>query len=160
MDSFQFALLIGAALTALISIRQPRALLWIATGATSFIVSTGYARLNLFYPEAITALCDASVCFLLYFVARARWERYLFLLFQGSVLVSTAYLAGIIGPHSAYIAALEGLNWLALLVIGGTSALSWVPRHGPSGRHHWARDYLLGADRALHTPVHAPFRRR
>lgn len=159
MNEFQIALMIGAALVALISIREPRALLWIGAGAASFVISTWYARINMPYPEAITALCDASICFLLYFAARERWEIYLFILFQGSVLVSTAYLAGVIGPHWAYIAALEGINWLALGVIGGTSALSWV-RYAPSGNRHWAHNYIRGADRSLHAHVHTPFRGR
>lgn len=158
MNEFQIALLIGAALTALISISQARALLWISVGVASFVISTWYARQSLPYPEAITALCDASICFMLYFLARERWEIYLFVLFQGSVLVSTAYLAGVIGPHWAYIAALEGINWLALCVIGGTAALSWTQNgHGHRGRFVC---YLRGADRALHAHVHSPFRER
>lgn len=158
MNEYQFALLIGAAITALITYRTPRALLWIGVGALSFVLSTLYGRTGLPFPAAITALCDAGVCFAIYFAAKARWEMYLFLLFQGSVLVSTMYLAGIIGPHWAYIAFLEGINWLALGVIGGTAALSWV---GHAGRHHNRLvHYLRGADRALHAEVHKPFRGR
>lgn len=159
MNEFQAALLIGAVLAALISIRQPRALLWIGAATASFVISTWYSRMGFAYPEAVTALCDTAICFVLYFAARARWEIYLFLLFQGSVLVSTAYLAGIIGPHWAYIAALEGINWLALLVIAGTSALSMV-QNDPTGHHRWAYDHLRGANRALHAHVHTPFRGR
>lgn len=158
MNEFQAALAIGAVITALISHRTPRALLWIAVGACSFILSTWYARMDLPYPAAMTALFDASVCFLLYFVAKTRWEMYLFLLFQGSVLVSTMYLAGIIGPHWAYIAFLEGINWLALGVIGGTSALSWVDHAGRD--RSWLVRHLRGADRALHAEIHKPFRGR
>ena len=158
MSEFQVALLIGAVITALISFRTPRAVIWIGAGAASFVFSTAYARVGWGYPPAFTAVLDASICFAIYFSAKTRWEMYLFLLFQGSVLVSTMYLAGIIGPHWAYIAFLEGINWLALGVIGGTSALSWI---GNAGRdHHWFVRHLRGADRALHAEIHKPFRGR
>ena len=151
-------LLFGAVMTALISLRNWRGLLWIVVAGWSFIASTLYARAGFPYPEAATAFFDVLVCFAVYFVARERWEIYLFLLFQGSVLVSTAYLAGVIGPHWAYIAALEGINWLALGVIGGTSLLGLVNNAVGSG--HWAGSYLHGADRALRAHVHTPFRGR
>lgn len=154
----QQALLFGAVITALISIRNWRGLLWIAVAAWSFVASTIYARSGGPYPEAATAFLDALVCFAVYFVARERWEVYLFLLFQGSVLVSTAYLAGVIGPHWAYIAALEGINWLALCVIGGTSLLGLV--NNAVGSRHWTSAYIRGADRTLRAHVHTPFRGR
>lgn len=148
----QVALAVGAALVALFCIwrGQWRGALWIAAGTASFTLSTWYGRQTLPYPEAVTALCDAAICFAIYFSARERWERFLFLIFQGSVLVSLSYFAGLIGPHWAYIVGLEIINWLALSLIGGTALLSWL------GNAYGYRRGLVGYLRGAHRLVWAP----
>lgn len=128
MTPEQQALLIGAAIVALFCIlaRRWRGLVWIGAGIASFTVSTWYGRQDLPFPSAVTALCDVMVCFAIYLAADEKWERYVFRLFQLSVLASIAYFAGWIGPHSAYVLSLEIINWLALCVIGGTLTLEWL----------------------------------
>lgn len=156
MDGFQIALLMGAFVVVLVSLQNRRALLWVAMGAASFIVSTAYARWGGPYPTAVTALCDVAACITIYHYWRERWEFYLFLLFQGSVLVSLAYFAGLIGPHWAYVAVLEVINWAVLAVIGGTRIVRLA--RDALGDHSRAYRYIRGADRALHAHVPSAFR--
>lgn len=128
MSEFQIYLAIGAAIAALICILAKRwhGVFWIGAGCASFIFSTWYGRQDFLFPSAVTALCDVLICFAIYVFAIERWERYVFRLFQLSVLASIAYFAGWIGPHSSYVIALELINWLALGVIGGTPILEWL----------------------------------
>jgi hypothetical protein len=160
MNEFQLALLVGAAFVALICLvaRQPRGLLWIMAGLLSFVVSTWYGRQDMPYPSAITAFCDVLMCFAVYFMARERWEKYIFYLFQASVLTSLLFFVGVIGPHWAYISFLEAINWLALGVIGGTAALSWV--QNARGNHYWLVGHLRGARRLVWAPRSPPQRGR
>lgn len=155
MDAFQIALALGAFLVILVSLKDNRALLWVTVGVASFVVSTAYYRSGGPYPTAITALCDASVCLAIYRYWRERWEFYLFILFQGSVLVSLAYLAGLIGPHWAYVAVLEVINWAALVVIGGTRIVRLI--RDAVGDHNRTFAFVRGFDRALHAHVPSAF---
>ena len=159
MGEFQLALMIGAAVTALICMvaGKHRGLVWIATGVASFVVSTWYSRHGWVYPAAITALCDATVCLVVYFSVKEQWEKYLFFLFQGSVLTSILYFVEVIGPHWAYIAVLEAINWLALLLIGTSAISEWLrDARGFSGR---LSAHLLGAHRLVWSHRAAPARR-
>lgn len=130
MNEFQAALLLGALVTAALAYRVPRAVLWIGVGAACFAITTAWARYGLPYPPAFTAACDAAVCLLIYFFGKRRWEMRLWNLFQCSVMVSILYLAGIIGPKWAYVAALELVNWLALLLIAGTAITARAGENG------------------------------
>lgn len=158
MDAFQQALAIGAVITALICIGDRRSLAWIFAGSMSFLISVAYARMVWPYPTAITALCDVVFCLLIYRFRRERWEKYLFLLFQGSVLVSMAYLAGVIGPHWAYVAALEGINWAALVLIGGTRIAGLLKNARVD--IGWVKSAIRAVDRSLHANVHTEFRHK
>lgn len=133
MNGWQIALLIGATIVAYLSARLPRAQLWILAGAASFFFSTAWARYGLPFPPAFTLACDASVCLMIYFFGREKWEIWLYRIFQASVLASLVYLAGpleffgrsMIMDHYVYVTVLELLNWTALFVIGGTSVMDW-----------------------------------
>jgi hypothetical protein len=128
VNKFQAALMIGAALTALISINDRRALLWILVGVADFVLTTGYQRSGLTTPPYpwVAGLADGCVCLALILSWKYRWEKYLFLIFQLSVLVSLLRIVGLIDTNYAYVTALEICNWLALLLIGGTHLLERV----------------------------------
>jgi len=124
MNEFQLALLIGLLITGLISSRLPRAWLWLACGAASFVVSTAYARYGLPHAPAFTLACDSAVCLAVYFFGVEKWEiSGIYRIFQLSVLISLFRLSNIIVDQWVYIVALEILNWVALLLIGATSIL-------------------------------------
>ncbi len=130
MNEFQLALAIAAVGTVILSSNIKRAGLWVIMAGISFIASTVYEAYNFPHPPFFTALCDASVCLMIYFIATRKWEMWIYRIFQCSVLVSLCYLMGVIGPHYAYIVALELLNWGALFVIGGTAVLQWIGARG------------------------------
>lgn len=135
MNEFQIALAIGAVIAVAVAWRVPRAAMWILAGAMSFIASTAWARYGMPYPPVFTGLCDAAICLGIYFFGKSAWEMRLWRLFQASVLVSLLYFVGVIGPHWAYIVALEAINWLALLLIIGFGV---VERYGNAAR--WRSD--------------------
>lgn len=126
-------LMIGALICALISFRNWRGLMWIGIGAVSYITATLAWRWNLPRADAITALGDAGVCIAIYFVGKYRWEMWIWRLFQISVAISIIYLASRLGitsriDHELYAIALEAVNWLVLLSIGGPVAFQWLAR--------------------------------
>lgn len=148
MTEVDISLLIAALLVCLISIRNPRGILWIGIAALSYINGDIAWRLNLPYAEAITGMGDACVCLCLYFAAKQRWELMIWRLFQTSVAVSMLYLAGNLGvflsiPHEFYAMLMESANWLLLAIVGGTSAMQWIGATYDVG----ARGPVRGLDR-------------
>lgn len=145
MNEFQVALLLGAVFVAVVSSNLPRSNLWIAAGAASFIASTAWSRYGMPFPPAFTMGCDALVCLAIYFLARERWEEWLYRVFQASTLISLVYLAGpieigsvvITMSHWLYVVTLEIANWAALLLIGGTALLEWSREHEDSADRPW-----------------------
>jgi hypothetical protein len=143
----QIALFGAAVFVATVSWRLPHALLWIAAGAGSFVVSTAYARYGLPHPAFATVMCDSVVCLLIYFFYKREWELRIGYLFQLSILLSLGHLTEVIQSHYAYVIGLEAINWLALLLI------LWIARAGRlkneirAGRYRWL--YLRWSHHAL-----------
>lgn len=137
MSVFELALIIGAAITAIISRRNPRGVAWVAAITADLIASTAYWRADLPYAEVFTAMCDASICFGIYFIGRYRWEMWVWRLYQVSLLISFLYLGvHVFGLSSVsqddYSSLLEIVNWIAFLSIGGISIRqSWWTNAAP-----------------------------
>lgn len=149
MNEFQLALLIGLLITGLISSRLPRAWLWLACGAASFVVSTAYARYGLPHAPAFTLACDSAVCLAVYFCGKELWEiSGIYRIFQLSVLISLFRLSGIIADQWLYIVCLELLNWAALLMISGTAILDRARSNEGHSDWNW-HPHLHRSDLAL-----------
>lgn len=130
MNQYQIALVVGAVLVSLATLHSsPRAVLWVALGAMSFAASTliwRYFGTGDTWPAFFAGLLDAAVAVSIIAFHKRQWERYLIYIFQGMILVNFAYLVRLIGPHSAYVIALEILNWAALALIGGKTIIGWI----------------------------------
>lgn len=128
MSEVDLWLLAGLGLAFLFARRQPRAIPWLAGLALSYAVSTVYWRSGLPYAAFIGGICDAIVALAIYFGGKEKWETGLRWLLLVSVSVNLYYLAsqyGVVTPiaHNAYATALELINWLALVLIGGSGLL-------------------------------------
>jgi len=130
MNQYEVTLLISATVAAFLSRGLPRAWLWIASGALSFAVSAAWWRLGLPHHPAATLVCDAMVCFAVYSLAREEFEIWIFNLFRLSVLISLLKLFGVIQENWIYAAALECVNFAALLLLGGTGILAGTANGG------------------------------
>lgn len=156
MNGFHVALIAGALFVALTSWRLDRSILWILAGAMSFVASALWERLSLPLPPLFTACCDAAVCLTIYAYARQAWELLLYKLFLISIMISIVFVGFTIfppkmAPHAIYITLLEGVNWLALLLILGTAAMQRIKAHG--GRSfRLGRRVVLWAERTLFSP--------
>lgn len=132
MSIFQLALLGGGVIAAFFAWGNWRAIGWIVALLIDHAVSVAYWDTGLPYAELVAGLCDASVCLVIYALARAEWEiKVLYRLFQGMVLVNMLYLAGNldIAPkidHVVYSSLLEVINVLILLSIGGFGRLERI----------------------------------
>lgn len=158
MNEFQIALLVGATIVAILSWRLDRSLLWIGMGALSFVASTAYARYQLPMPSLFTACCDAAVCLTIVKYGRQAWELILYRVFQSSVLISIVFLGFTIfaksGSSPAYVALLEAVNWIALLLIMGTAAMQRVKANGGAS-FYLGRRVVLRTQHALFSPKRA-----
>lgn len=125
MSGFEFALLIGAMVAALVSYGDRRAWLWLAVIAANYIVTSAYYALGFPSHPFFTALVDASVCFAILLTWEHRWEKFLYWIFAGSVAVDLFRLFLVIDGN-AYATALEIANWLAILAIGGPHIVEMV----------------------------------
>lgn len=130
MSTWHIALMIGASIAAVINYTQPRAIYWILIGAMNFAACVLYYDYGLPYPAAFAALLDVGFVLLLYFKGRYFWEttllRSLFLL---SIVLNWLRLTELVASQRLYAMALEGVNWLALLVIGGVGILTLVDHY-------------------------------
>jgi hypothetical protein len=140
MSGYHLAILLAAIVTGFASYRQPRALVWIGALAASFTVSVTYLYMpkpywpGMWWPPAsgVAMLCDAAVCVALYVFSRERWEAILYGIVLTSVAVNFFYTAGSVAgfppipPHEVYAIVLEALNYLALLLIGGTGIMTQI----------------------------------
>ena len=143
MSTIDWSLLIAAVLVSAASWRNPRAILWVVLAAVDFAISTVYWRSGLPYAEGVAGACDAAVCLGIYFAARQRWELWIWRLFQTSVAINFLYLAGNIGiftpiDHEVYSSALEAINWLTLLLIGGMAGAQWIGASIASAHRPWS----------------------
>lgn len=117
---------------------------WITAICFDVVLSDAYSTSGLPYPEAAMAVLDFSVCIAIWFFAAKRWELWLFVLLQFSMLVSIVDLgAGIISPgwidRELYLLVLELINYAVLLLIGGVSGFAIAGRIGGGAFAPWSR---------------------
>lgn len=107
------------------SVRNPRGSLWLIVIAVNYFVSTLYWRYNGLNGELVTGLCDAATAALVLVFGRYLWEMVVWAVFTTSLFVDFLFLANNLGggpiDHETYSIALEALNAVALLWIGGVS---------------------------------------
>ncbi len=150
MNVWQLALLIGAVIAGILVWTDRRSVLWIIAGATSFVVSTAYQRSGMPGWPVATALCDATLCLLIYIGGRFQWELVLWRVWQTSVLISILYDYGLIPSRYAYVTALEVANWAALLVISGAAIARQIGNAWGSHHHRFIRA-ISSTLRSLHS---------
>lgn len=151
MNIFQTALLIGAALTALISWKLPHALLWICLGGINVVAGYIYLYRELPHPTAFIFATDCLICLAVHWLAKERFELWIFHAYQFSVLISLLRLAGVLVNEYLYFTLLELVNWAVLLLISGTAILGWVGKSGRFFLSPW-RPYVLRASTYLRSP--------
>lgn len=171
MSEWNWYFLIAALAVAWTSKDVPRAWLWIALGAASYTISVIYWRHvpPLGYAEGVAGACDAVVCLSIYFMAKERWEKFLYVLFATSVAVNFLYLGGNIYvgtwafgfpmyiphvDHEVYSSLLEVLNALVLLLIGGMGLGRRIGATDARSHRPWS--YVHRAMQALHAPRKSP----
>lgn len=134
MSYVDLGLLAGFVVAMVLGAGQQRVWGWLFAGAMSYVVSVIYWRSGLPYGAAVAGLCDAAVCLSVYFLGRYQWEMWVWRIFQTAVAVNLFYLAQQYGiparlglmwslSHNDYSVMLEALNWIALLLLGGTGVL-------------------------------------
>lgn len=131
MTTIEGTMLVGYTVGALVAFGQWRAMIWLAVGAVVFIASSLYWRAGLPHPELFAGCLDAAVCLGIYFGGRQRWEMWVWRLFQVMLLLNIMRLAGTLGifhnvDHIAYAIMLEAMNWLVIIVAGGTAGLQRI----------------------------------
>lgn len=130
---FKLVLLAVAVVVFISSSDLPRARLWITAGVASYVLSLLYSDFKLPYAPAFAVVCDFVVCWMIYALAKQQWELKLMLLFQLSIILNILELGGYINARYLYVYALDVVNLLALMLIGGISILE---REG-YGRNHF-----------------------
>lgn len=139
MQWYHWTLAMAALATAALAARWGlrRGVVWVAWLAADYVVSVGYLYMPkpggayLWWAPAagVGMLCDAAVCVAIYSIATQKWEVYLYRVVACMAVTNFAYSwCQIVGwppvpPRDVYGSLLEGLNYLALLLIVGTAAL-------------------------------------
>lgn len=154
MSVFETIFLMAATAVLLLSLSgaHVRGTIWVLAIAFDAVISDAYSNAGLPFPEAFMAGCDFFVCVALYYIAAHRWELWLFLIMQFSMLVSIVYLAnevwapGWIGEDT-YLTVLEFVNYAAILLVGGVSGFVIADRQDGIAFRPWHR--VLYFDRLL-----------
>ena len=131
LTSVEGVMIIGYAVAAMVAMSAPRAIAWLAVSATVFVASSVYWRWGGAHPELVAGGLDAAVCLAIYFFGRQRWEMWVWRLFQVMLLINIIRLTGSVGifhniDHTAYAVLLEAMNWLVIIVAGGTAGLQRI----------------------------------
>lgn len=128
MSIYETLLLLTATAVLLLSLTASsyRGAWWIVVIMSDAVISDVYVGTGFPVPDAFMATCDLSVCAVLYYLAAHRWEVWLLLVMQTSMLVSLLHLgASIAAPdwidQEDYLLVLEIINYAAIILIGGVS---------------------------------------
>ncbi len=145
-----YLLIAGA--VALLSIRNPRGVIWVAAFTAAYFASGIYWRMRGGSPELVAGLYDALIVTLIVIFWRQLWELWVGVAALLCLAVNILYLinnlsgAGLVN-HEVYSITLELLNLIALLTIGGVSA--FVQKGSTDGRAFYPRVSFLGAARSF-----------
>lgn len=126
----------------LLSLNNPRGIGWISMITGAYFVSGWNWRSSDLSPELFAGLLDATIIILVLFLARYVWEMWVGLVALACMFVNIIYLvnnlsgAGVIS-HEIYSIALEALNLIALLTIGGVSAFKQKGLASGIAFHPW-----------------------
>lgn len=153
MTVWTTSLLIGALLTVAVNYNSPRVAMWVCFAAANFTITYLYFSVAPWWlpHAALTGFADILLALAINTYRVNRWELWVQRCYMFSVLVSVAFLFDAIPSQAAYAEALEGCNWIALLVMGGHGMLSIVDERDvgamvggrPLGRRvHRARTFL------------------
>jgi len=142
MRIYNLIILSGAAAAALIAWGNWRYVAWIGAMIASYVISVLYWDFSLPRAEFIAGTCDFLVCLAIFFFAAYRWELWLWRVMQVSLLVNIIYLASnLFGwsvlDHIVYSSALEIINVIAILIIGGTAAFEKAGMTDGLAFHPW-----------------------
>jgi len=114
-----------------------RGAFWVFAIVTDAVISDAWISAGWPLPDAFMAFADFCVCAGVYYLAAHRWELWLWLVMQTSMLVSLVHLgASIVAPNwidqGDYLSVLEFCNYAAILLIG--SITGFVAVHRKTGR--------------------------
>lgn len=115
---YLYALAAAAVVAVALSWNVPRAPMWIALQALSFLASSWYHDANLPYPEVFGVCTDLVVIFALYAYAQLLYEIIFWATFIIMMFIDFLSLTGLINSHFVLAVGLEVANWLALISIG------------------------------------------
>ena len=123
---------------------QTRPAFWVLAIVIDLALSTTWWTHGLPYGDVFTAGCDFTLCVLIYIFAANLYERWVFILYQCSMLVSIIDLgASIWAPgwldHDTYSSALEVINYLAFVILGGVSGFAFNNRFDSRAFSAWPR---------------------
>ncbi len=136
LNPWSFGLLCMAIVALAASWQIPRARLWIAAGAISFIVSSLWWDYgNREVHPLLTFSCDSLVCLLVYLFFQEDWELGFFLAFLASTFSSLLQILGLIHQEWVYASLLEFCNACALLWITTTGIVDMVGKNENSALH-------------------------
>ena len=143
MHWYQTALAIGAVIACVVAWNVPRAVIWVALGALSFVVSSWWHDAGLPYGAAFGAATNVAICLLIYAIAELRWELRLWNCFHLMIVLDLLSLTGVVKSHYDFAVALELANWLALLVVIVTGITERAGRGVPTGLRGVSRTGLV-----------------
>jgi peptidoglycan/LPS O-acetylase OafA/YrhL len=161
MQFYHVAQLAAFAVAAGIAWKTPRAPLWVLLLALSYVISVLYVHLapkGGYWPPSqfVGLFLDGMVLIFIRENMKEQWEWALVTILGFMVTADVVQLLGVLTGYpppfskNSYGIILEGLNYLAIGLIGGMGLMDWVRAHDDR-RHtvadvrtdllHWAGDY-------------------
>lgn len=153
MSVYNLIILSGAAAAALVAWGRWRYLAWLGAMMASYALSVLYWDFGLPRADFFAACCDFAVCASILTWAMFQWELWVARAVMVSFLINCIYLfsnlygLGLI-EHVIYASALEALNIIVILTIGGTAAFDKAGMTNGVGFRPWI--YVFGVMRPVY----------
>lgn len=121
ISMWEFSLFIGGFVTALVSLKNTRGLIWVLLVMVNFSLCVLYYESGFPHHPAFVLFLDIALCVVIDIFRKTEWELQVYRIYRTSMIVSILMLFELPYMNLVYTPVLEFLNWLALIVIFNNS---------------------------------------
>jgi hypothetical protein len=150
---YHWTLIGAAAISAALAWNVPRAPMWIALGAISYVTSAMWHNAGWPYATQFGAATNLAICYLMWVFADQRWEMRVWNAFHLMLLIDLLFIFGWIRSQYDFAVSLEIVNLVALIFIGATGiaerADAWRSARGADLHRTGLVHRALWAERSL-----------
>lgn len=125
LEWFHWALIALWALAFISAWKVPRAALWLALGALSYVISAWWHVHGLPYAVGVGAATNIGIVVVMFFRAKERWEMMVWQCITMMLLLDVLRVSGLV-TQLQFAMSLEAVNAAAMVLIGTTGIMDRI----------------------------------